>query len=227
MTSALLTCLLGVALALHLYHFVRKSRAAAAKAFAKDMAVVKAVVADAAGIPTGTAGVSAWAGTWHGERVQVKTIVDTLAVRKLPALWLVVTITEKTRIAAVFDMMMRPGAATTFSNFEHLPYTLPTPSSFPEGAVIRGDQSDPCLPAALAIGHLDLFADARAKELLITPNGVRIVWLLAEADRARYGVFRQAAFSGSGLEPGLLEELIRRASALRAALDAEARLQAA
>ena len=39
------------------------------------------------------------------------------------------------------------------------------------------------MPAA---GHLDVFCDRRAKELLITRNGVRIVWLLAEADRARY-----------------------------------------
>ena len=52
-----------------------------------------------------------------------------------------------------------------------------------------------------SIVHLSLFADGRAKELLVTPNGVRFVWLLAEADRARYGVFRQAEFGDAALHP--------------------------
>ena len=37
---------------------------------------------------------------------------------------------------------------------------------------------------------------------------MRIVWLLAEAERARYGVFRQAAFGGARLDPALIERLL-------------------
>jgi len=57
---------------------------------------------------------------------------------------------------------------------------------------------------------------------LITPNGVRIVWLLAEAERARYGVFRQAAF-GTRLEPTLVERLLASASTLRDAINRQER----
>ena len=144
----------------------------------------RAVIADAAEISNGTAGVVTWAGSWNGRRVQVRTIVDTLATRKLPARWLSVSITEKVAVPGIFDMMMRPGSPTTFSNFDHLDHTLPP---FP-GLADRGGGADGptrrALPAATIIaGHLDVFAEGRAKELLITPNGVRIVWLLAEADR--------------------------------------------
>ncbi len=113
---------------------------------------------------------------------------------------------------ATFDMMMRPGSATTFSNFDHLPYTLQTPANFPEVAVIRTDRDGVRLPLDIIAAHLGVFADGRAKELLITENGVRFVWLLAEADRARYGVFRQAEFSGASLDPALIEVLLAEAS---------------
>ncbi|RVC71539.1 hypothetical protein EN745_35675, partial [Mesorhizobium sp. M4A.F.Ca.ET.022.05.2.1] len=69
-------------------------------------------------------------------------------------------------------------------------------------------------------------AEGRAKELLVTPKGVRIVWLLAEAERARYGVFRQVAFGDVRLDPALIERLLQSASALRDAIN-ERKRQAA
>ncbi len=137
MTSALLAGAVLLALAFHLRHLVRRSRARAAEAATAERASILAVVADARDVPSGTAGVTTFAGSWNGQHVQIRTIVDTLATRKLPALWLSVTIAEKVRVPAIFDLMMRPGSATTFSNFDHLPHTLPTPTDYPEGAVIR------------------------------------------------------------------------------------------
>jgi hypothetical protein len=78
------------------------------------------------------------------------------------------------------------------------------------------------LPFDTIVKHLGSFRDGRAKELLVTGNGVRLVWLIAEADRARYGVFRQAAFSGASLNAELIEALLSEASALRAAINREA-----
>lgn len=219
MTSALFAAALVLALCVHLYRLASRDRARARSRMDAELASIAAVVADARDMSTGTVGVATWAGTWNGERVQVRTIVDTLATRKLPALWLSVTIVEKVAVQAVIDLMMRPGSATTFSNFDHLPHTVGTPKTFPEEAVIRTDTPGLPLPLDVVAAHLGIFADGRAKELLVTPNGVRIVWLLAEADRARYGVFRQAEFGGATLDPRLIEDLLRRASALRRALN--------
>lgn len=220
--SALLACAFGLALALHLYHHARTNRARAAAALAADMAAVAAVVDDAKDVSTGVAGVATFAGTWNGYHVQVRTIIDTLATRKLPAFWLSVTIAETVHMAATFDMMMRPGSATTFSNFDHLPHTLRVPDNFPEGAVIRTDRRGARPPFDIIAEHLGVFADSRAKELLVTGNGVRLVWLLAEADRVRYGVFRQAEFSGARIDPALIDLLLREASSLRAAINRDA-----
>jgi hypothetical protein len=164
---------------------------------------------------TGSVGYPKLYGRYCGFPVQVLPVIDTLATRRLPALWLLVTLQDALPVTAKFDLMMRPAGPTTFSNFDLLPLTIETPSSFPEHAVIRTDDRDRYLPAHVVEPHLGLFGDPRAKELLITPNGLRIVWLIAEADKARYGVFRQAEFGEIDLDPALLRTLLDQLIAMR------------
>jgi hypothetical protein len=210
---------MALAVVAHIAWLARASRDRAKAALAADFANVRSVIADADDISDGTAGVVTWAGTWNGQRVQVRTIVDTLATRKLPTRWLSVSITEPVAAPGVFDMMMRPNSATTFSNFDHLPHMLPKVLGFPAEAVLRTDRKGVAFPQDLIAAHTGIFAENRAKELLITPKGVRIVWLLAEAERARYGVFRQAAFSDAGIDPAVIERLLEAASGLREAIN--------
>ncbi len=151
-------------------------------------------------------------GNYRGFPVQVKPVIDTLPTRRLPALWMLVTVQCSLPLAAKFDMMMRPAGPTTFSNFDLLPHTLEHPTGFPEHAVIRTDDADNVIPAEIIRPYIGDFFDTRAKELLITENGVRLVWLLAEADRARYGIFRQAEFGDVVIDEvalqGTLETLL-------------------
>ncbi|MFC3321886.1 hypothetical protein [Mesorhizobium cantuariense] len=218
-TSALLAGAIVLALVLHLAWQARASRNRASTALAVEQDRIRTVIADAANVSDGTAGVITWEGSWSGLRVQLRTIVDTLATRKLPARWLSISITEPVAVPGTFDMMMRPGSPTTFSNFDHLDHTLPKSSAFPTEAVLRTDRRGVHFPLETIAGHLGIFSEGRAKELLITPKGVRIVWLLAEAERARYGVFRQAEFGDATLDPALIERLLVSVSALRDAIN--------
>lgn len=219
MISALLAGAVALALVLHMTWLARANRNKASTALAADEAGLREIIPDVANVSDGTAGVVTFAGSWNGRRVQVRTIVDTLAIRKLPARWLSVSINEKVAVPGTFDMMMRPGSPTTFSNFDHLDHTLPKAAGFPAEAVLRSDRKGVRFPDAIIADHLDVFVEGRPKELLITPNGVRIVWLLAEAERARYGVFRQAEFGTVRLDPALVERLLSSASALRDAIN--------
>jgi hypothetical protein len=121
---------------------------------------------------------------------------------------MLVTLQSPLPLTAKFYMMMRPAGPTTFSNFDLLPHTLKHPAGFPEQAVIRTDDAAAVLPADVIRPHIRDFFGARAKELLITGNGVRIVWLLAEAERARYGIFRQAEFGDVVIDPAVLREIL-------------------
>jgi hypothetical protein len=147
-------------------------------------------------------------GTYRGFPVQIRPVVDTLPTRRLPALWLLVTLQDELAIKARFDMMMRPAGPTTFSNFDLLPRTLAQPLGFPEHAVIRTDDAAHVMPAEIIRPHIAAFFGAQAKELLITGHGLRIVWLLAEADRVRYGIFRQAEFGDIEIEANVLRGIL-------------------
>jgi hypothetical protein len=171
---------------------------------------------------TSTPGYPRLRGTFSGVPVQVWPVVDTLAVRRLPALWLLVTIQTPLPVKAKLDLMMRPAGPSTFSNFDLLPHTLPTPPGLPDVAVLRTDDVASAPPSQWLSGHLDVFENTRAKELLVTPQGLRFVWLLAEAERARYGVFRQAEFGDVAIDPAMLDDLLKRLLRLREAIVARA-----
>jgi hypothetical protein len=167
---------------------------------------------------TGSVGYPQLVGNYRGHFVQVRPVIDTLAVRKLPSLWLLVTIPTPLPLTATFDLMMRPAGPMTFSNFERLPVTLAHLPDFPELCVVRTDDPAQLPPFCLIAPHLGIFADPHGKELLITPKGLRIVWQLGEAERGRYGVFRQVEFGEVRLAPGLLQTILDRLIAIQQAV---------
>jgi hypothetical protein len=210
-----------IALGLHLWFLWQRSRRTAARHLSDMEAAITSAIEEARLEAATTVGVETFTGRHEGLRVQVRTIVDTLAVRKLPALWLSVTVTEPVEIDATYDIMMRPAAPSTFSNFDRLPHRLRTPPGFPAEAILRSDRAGAAEPLARLWAKAELFSHPAAKELLITPNGVRIVWLLAEADRARYGVFRQAVFDAPSIDPDLVRRLCAAAAGIRDTLNRE------
>ena len=205
----------AVALALYLLARYRRDREQRRREPERFFRRATEVLAAARLEDTGSIGLPRLTGSYGGHAVQVLPVVDTLATRRLPALWLLVTIQDALPVAARLDLMMRPAGPTTFSNFDLLPITIERPVDFPEYAVLRTDNPEQCLPPHVVQPHLGVFENSRAKELLIAPNGVRIVWLLAEGSRARYGVFREADFGAVDLDPELLRGLLDRLVELR------------
>lgn len=207
----LLAALLAGLLVRHLLRAEAARRAEPERLFGSAMPVLENAAAKAGE----TAGTFLLTGTYRGHDVRVTALADTLAVRKLPGLWLMITLPGPLPVSATLDLMMRPAGATSFSNFDLLAFTLETPSGFPEHLVARSDKPEPPLPFDLVARHIGPLEDRRGKELLITPKGLRLVLLLAEADRARYGVFRQADFGGATVNPDLLSHGIDRLLDLR------------
>lgn len=155
-------------------------------------------------------------GQVQGQTFDLQAVPDTLTFRKLPALWLLVTLPAPLPVRGVFDLMIRPMGVEPFSNFSTLNAQIAVPDGFPTDCAIRCD--DPALipPEALLRRHLGLFADARVKELVISPKGVRIVWLAEEADRGRYLLFRDAEMGVVPLPPEQLHPLMAALLALQA-----------
>lgn len=120
----------------------------------------------------------------------LQAIPDSLTFRKLPALWVMVTLPTSLPVQATLDIMARPTGNEPFSHFARLPQALPCPATLPEGTGIRSDNAAAVPGLDLIAPHLRLFADPKVKELVISPKGLRLVILADEAERGRYLIFR-------------------------------------
>lgn len=155
-----------------------------------------------------TTGFARISGHYRGQMFDIQVVPDSLALRKLPCLWLLVTLAEKLPVKGTCDIMLRATGTETFSRFGELPYQIKVPNGFPEGCSLRTDMQM-VLPAPQAVGQYIAGLDqARLKEVVVAPTGVRLVWLVQEADRGRYLLFRDAELGGAPLPPSALTTLM-------------------
>lgn len=150
-----------------------------------------------------------------GLAFDLQVIPDTLTFRKLPALWVLVTLPEALPLEATLDLMARPSGNEPFTRFATLPQSVPTPPDLPREVAIRSDDATGIPASGLIARHADLFTDPNVKELVLSPKGLRIVILAEEADRGRFLIFREAEMGRSPLPPTRLEPLLDRLAALR------------
>jgi hypothetical protein len=216
---AAITALAGLVLLTALYRRdqlrVRRQRA---EFFADCLSVLESprLGIDAFGYPILT-------GRFEGVPIRADVIVDGMALRKLPSLWLRITLEAATATGAVVDVMMRPSGSEFFSPFANLPERLETPPDWPERAVVRTD--DPSrVPAADTLApHMDILDEPKGKELLVTPRGVRLVWQADEAQRGDYLLLRQARFDVVRFDRETFGDLVSRCFAIRESLASAAR----
>jgi len=153
-------------------------------------------------------------GRHAGYQFRLEPIVDHMAVRKLPSLWLKVTLVGDLRVPGAVDFLARPQNTEFYSPSASLPHSLRIPAGWPQHAMLRTDIDDPSLPLDLLAPHMHIFDDPKAKELLFTPRGVRIVYQASQGQRAYYMVLRQPEFGDPRLPPKLALQLLVQAIAV-------------
>lgn len=161
-------------------------------------------------------------GRYRGYEVKIEPVVDHLAVRKLPSLWLLVSVRGNVRYAGVLDFLVRPLNVEFFSPSAALESRLPVPPAWPQNAWLRTDSPEEMPPLERIEPHILFFQDPRAKELLVTPGGVRLVYQAKEGERTYYRVLRHVKFPEAALSPELVRGLMDRAIALYEDLKEEA-----
>lgn len=148
------------------------------------------------------------AGRHGGRSFDLQAVPDALSYRKLPCLWLMVTLTEPMPVGATLDFMVRPSGVEVFSNFAGLAHSVALPAGFPAATLLRTDAPERLPPAGILEACAGLMAAERVKELVISPKGLRLVWLAEEADRTRYLLFRDSELGSRPLAPEVLRPLL-------------------
>lgn len=149
----------------------------------------------------------------------LQAVPDTLTFRKLPALWVMLSVPCPLPVRARLDLMIRPTGVDSFSGFHRLPEQVAIPDNYPEDCAIRTDDPRHLLPEHILRPHLPLFDDPLIKELVISPQGLRIVFLAEEANRSRYLIFRDAEMGQTPLSPDRIAPLLDRLKALKADIE--------
>ena len=164
----------------------------------------------------------------RGRSVHVQLISDTMVVRRLPQLWVFVTVLERLRDIPSLAVLVRPAKYEFYSITSGLTHALSTPAALPQEVMIRG--SDPRaedvlerLTPALAT----ILADPRVKEVALTSKGVRIIRQAAEGRRGEHLLLRQPVFDDAKVAAADLAELLDQIHLLRSALDDQTQKQAA
>lgn len=143
------------------------------------------------------------AGTYQGYDVRLEPIVDHMAWRKLPVLWLKVSVFRPIPYRGVLDFLMRPLGTEFYSPSGHLDHRLRVPETWPQDGILCTDFPEAMPPQDLVTPHIELFADTNRKELVITPKGVRLVCQIWQASRPHYAVLREIRFEGVELDRAL------------------------
>jgi len=154
-------------------------------------------------------------GRYRGFEIKLEPLVDHVAVRKLPSLWLLATVKAELPQKSALDFLARPLNTEFYSPSSHMEHRLPTPAGYPAGLRVSADGLEGLPSPSVIANQATLFDDTKVKELVMTPRGVRLVYQLAEAERPYYLVLRQAEFGPHlRLDPALARRLLDRAIAI-------------
>lgn len=163
-------------------------------------------------------------GTLPDQRaVKIELIADTLVFRRLPQLWLQVTLVETSiRKRPSIGALARPTGAEYYSIVHGLPHWMEPPQT-DAPLLIRGDGTASVAQIErMSALFRSLFSDPTVKEAAITPRGVRVIRQAAQGDRGAHLILRQTQFPVGAVSPELVQLAISEAEALRQVLSGDA-----
>ncbi len=151
-----------------------------------------------------------------GLPVRVTLVPDTMTVRRLPQLWMTVTL-QHAAARPGFGVLVRHAGTEFYALTPSFQHRLEPPAGLPWEVVARGDD-----PAAqhLLEGLVEplgrILADGRIKEVAVTAKGFRIVRQVGEGRRGEHLLLRQSVFDDADIPAALVQSLLDELDALRA-----------
>lgn len=154
--------------------------------------------------------------------IRIELIPDTLVMRRLPQLWLIVTLSERVeRPRASIGALSRPTGAEFYSRVHEFPERIESPAGLDPGILLRGEgRIAPANMRRFGPVLAEIFADPQVKEVAATPRGVRLVRQVCEGARGSHLLLRQSRFALRHVAPETVTRAIAAADGLRTTLDA-------
>lgn len=154
--------------------------------------------------------------------VKIELIPDTLVFRRLPQLWLQVTLAETDiQRRPSIGALARPTGAEFYSIVHELPQWIDPPQA-DVPLLVRGDgKATAAQIECVSALFRSLFSDPTVKEAAITPRVVRLTRQAAQGDRGSHLILRQTRFPIGAISPEQVKAAIADAEILRQVLPGE------
>ena len=184
-------------------------------------------ILDRAQLTHGDDGFPRLVGNHDGRAVRIDLIPDTMTIRRLPQLWLSVSLLDRCPGVPGLAVLVRPTGNEFYSLNSHFAHRYEPPSGLPAEVSIRGDRGAGRLLAELNEALGAILADPRVKEVAITERGLRIVRQAGEGKRGEHLLLRQALFERANVSRTDLESILQPLETLRAIVNIYGRARAA
>ncbi len=149
------------------------------------------------------AGFATLDGRFGAFEARLRLIPEALVFRRLPQLWLSVTLRAPLPAGMTLDVLRRPAGAEFYAP-DDLPARFPAPPGWPADTLVRGTRGAEALLARAAPALDTILADPRVKEVLLTPKGLRLVLQASEGTRGAYLLLRGIRFPLKRIPPETL-----------------------
>lgn len=150
-----------------------------------------------------------------GRQAKIELIADTMVTRRLPQLWLRVTLSEAgERRGPTIGALARPTGAEYYSLVHEMPEWM-TPPATGASLLMRGDgRATEWQIERISTMFRGLFADPSVKEAVISPRGARVIRQAAQGERGAHLLLRQIRFPVTAISADLVGKAIAEAAAL-------------
>jgi hypothetical protein len=177
---------------------------------------------DTAALTEGGDGFPKLAGTIGERRIRIEFVPDSMTIRRLPQLWMVLTILDPLPVHTAVGALVRPSGAEFYALTPALAQRLEPPPPFPSEVLLRASGPDaPSLLLRVAEPMARLLADPKLKEIAVTPKGLRAVYQVVEGRRGQHLLLRQCDFGDDKVTPVTLIHLLDGLDAVAVALRPE------
>jgi hypothetical protein len=169
------------------------------------------------------------AGRRSGHPVRVEPVIDTLSMRTLPVLWLVVTVAGPRVDTGRLSVLARACGTEFYARHDEASDTVLMGPAWPGDLAVRADSPETASQQAGLLEDIrQLMTDQRVKQVVVGPESARVVWRCATADSATYRATRRVDITGARADaPALatvldaIEELLGERGAVTASVGFE------
>jgi len=148
-------------------------------------------------------------GRHAGYEVRLEPVLDTLSMRTVPVLWLVVTCAGPRMETGRLSVLARACGTEFYARHDEAGGAVSTGAEWPGELAVSADSVDVAERRPALLGRIRQFmADGRVKQVVVGPGSVRVVWRCASAESGTYRVTRRVDLTGARVDAPALAAVL-------------------